>query len=180
MEVNQHHWQVVNSGRIVVSNTPETLWADACEYFKWCDENPIKVKKTLSSGKGAGTTATQEHPRPYSVKGLCLHCGITEEYLKDVRATKDERSLYFIVVSKIMYIIYVQNLELATVGVYNPIFTAKVLNMETDDTPTTAITVNVVGGLPALSSTENEVLEKLELEELITKEEKFKKSEKDC
>lgn len=160
----QSHWQVVDSGKIRVSNTPEELWSNAAGYFAWCDANPIKHTKTITSGKEVGKKVESESPRPYSIKGLCLHCGILEEYIRDVRQTKDKVSLYYVVVSKILYIIYIQNLELATVGVFNPIFVSKVLNMEKDDTPASGVKIEIVGGLPELSKTENEILDKLERE----------------
>ena len=159
-----NHWEVVNAGRIRVSSEPEDLWDNACEYFKWCDENPIETKKTLTSGKEAGKIVVDVQTRPYSKKGLCIHCGILEEYLNDLRQIKDRESLWYIVVSKILYIIYVQNLELATLGVFNPIFVSKVLGMEKDDTPTSGIKIQIVQGLPELSVSENEILEKLESE----------------
>lgn len=158
------HWEIVNGARDVNSNTPQDLWKYAAEYFKWCDDNPVTVKRTLTSGKDAGRKVNVESPRPYSIKALCLHCNIMEEWLRDIRQSKDKTSDFYIVVSKILYIIFIQNLEYATIGVFNPIFTAKVLNMEKDDTPTSAITVNIVDGIPELSKSENEILEKLELE----------------
>lgn len=161
-----NHWQIVKAGKVQVSNTAEGLWMQACDYFQWSDDNPVEYKRTLTSGKEAGTKVPIEAPRPYSIKALCLHCGITEEYLRDIRNSKDKNSMYYAVVSKIMYIIYVQNAELATVGVFNPIFTAKVLNLETDDTPVSAVRVEVIGmgTLPQLSKSESEVLEKLKIE----------------
>ncbi len=61
---------------------------------------------------------------------------------------------------------------------YNPIFTAKLLNMEKEDTGTAQITINHVTSngldgksIPELSFTENQILEKLEMEN-----EYFKKS----
>jgi hypothetical protein len=162
----QNHWEIVNSGKTTVSNSAEELWQNAIAYFSWCDQNPIKIKRTITSGKEVGKQVETETPRPYSVKGLCLHCGILEEYLRDIRRSKDQGSLYYIVVSKIMYLIYIQNVELATVGVFNPIFTAKMLNIGEDDAPAQAITINVVTDLPTLSNSEKEVLEKLEAEKV--------------
>lgn len=159
------HWEVVNAGGIVVSNSPQELWDNACKYFKWSDENPMEVKRTLRSGREAGKIVIEKHVRPYSIKGLCLHCGILEEYLKDIRMSKDKTSLYFVVVSKILYIIYIQNYEHATVGVFNPIFVAKALNMDKEDNSQQgAIKVEIVHGLPELASSENDILEALERE----------------
>lgn len=164
-----NHWELVNKGNIVVSNTPIELWQNACDYFRWCDENPIKIKKTLTSGKGAGQKIETENPRPYTVKGLCIHCGILEEYITDLKNSSDKSSEYYIVASKIFYLIYVQNIELATVGVFNPIFTSKVLNMDDQDIPTGAVVVNIVNGLPTLSNSEADALEKLISEKAISK-----------
>lgn len=160
------HWQVVNSGKSIVSNNAASLWENACLYFKWCDENPIIKKQTITQGKGSGTKADIEQTRAYTIKALCLHCNITEEYIRDVRDSKDKYNDYFVVVSKILYIIYSQNLEEAMVGNFSPVMTTKVLNLEKEDTTTPSnITVNVISqGIPELSNSENEILEKLELE----------------
>lgn len=168
----RNHWNVVNDGTIVVSNTPETLWQNAITYFKWCDENPIISKTTVTSGKEAGKKFENEHIRPYSLKAFCLHCGVLEEYIASVKNNSDPTSLFYIVVSRIVYLIYIQNMELATVGVFNPIFTAKVLNLENERPPEEQITVNVVSGLPSLPRSENAVLENLKIErgEIINRE----------
>lgn len=161
------HWQVVNTrARYISSNSPMELWDNACEYFRWCDDNPIIKKQTITQGKGAGTKANIEQTRPYTIKALCLHCNITEEYIRDVRDSKDKNNEYFVVVSKILYTIYSQNLEEAMVGNFSPVMTTRVLNLEKEDTSTPSnITVNVVSqGIPELSNSENEILEKLELE----------------
>jgi hypothetical protein len=156
------HWQIIASGGIKVSNSAQELWQGAIKYFEWCKENPIITKKTLTSGKEAGKRVEQEYPRPYTVKGLCMHLGIMEEYLRDLRKSQDKTNLYYIVASRILYAIYTQNAEMALIGVYNPIFTAKMLNIGSDDTPTAPIKIEIVDGLPPLSSSENEILEKYE------------------
>lgn len=165
MDSPKHHWQVVNRGIEIQSNTPENLWFNACSYFKWCDENPIKIAKKVYVGKQAGTSYDEETPRPYTVRGLCLHCDIMEDYLKDIRMSKTRQSEYYVVVSKILYIIFVQQQELATIGVYNPMFTAKALALDKpEEAPPSAIRVEVVNSTMELSISEYEVLEKLESE----------------
>lgn len=159
----EHHWEVVAAG-VVAANTPQELWQQACDYFKWCDEHPIVNTKTITSGKTAGGEYKDRTIRPYNLKAFCLHAGLTEQYVRDIRNSKDEGSEYYHVISRVLYIIYVQNHELATVGVFNPIFTAKVLNVGQDDTPAAPIKIEVVNSEMELSSSENEVLEKLELE----------------
>jgi len=169
--MSEEHWKIVHNNRNVVSNSPEQLWDNAVSYFQWCDDNPIRSKVTLTSGKEAGKVVMKQQTRPYSIKALCLHCNLLEEYLRDIRNSRSGDD-YYVVVSKILYIVYTQNLENAMVDNFNPIFTAKVLNMEKEDTGTAQITINhvtnsnVEGGksIPELSFSENQILEKLELE----------------
>lgn len=160
----QHHWEIVKQGGFVAALTPEELFNKACHYFAWCDQHPIKTKKRFNAGKKAGEAFDDETIRPYTIKGLCLHTGISEEYLRDIRNMKDSESMYYHVVSRILYIIHVQNYELATVGVFNPILVARMLNIGTDDIPASAIKIEIVGDHIPLSNSETEVLEKLELE----------------
>ena len=164
MDELEDHWQVVQSGRITVAETAEELWNNACKYFAWCRDNPIITKKRVSVGKDAGKEFNDTSTRPFTIKGLCIHCGIVEDYLNDIRQTKNKDSEYYLVVSKILYIIFTQNAEMATIGVFNPIFTSKMLNMENDDTPAGVVRVEIVPGLPTLAKSENEILEKIESE----------------
>lgn len=159
------HWELVNGQlREVQSNTPIDLWINACNYFKYCDDNPIINKDTIRVGKEAGTEYEIKKKRAYNIKALCLHCQISEEYIKDMRNLNDPSNAYYNVVSKILYIIYAHVHENAMVDIYNPIFSSKVLNMEKDEVVSTASKVTIVQGLPKLSRSENEILEKLELE----------------
>lgn len=158
----KHHWQMV--GKSVSNNTPMELWASACDYFKWCDDNPIVVKKLIQSGKSAGQYRHEEHIRPYSVKGLCLHCGVSEEYLISLRGMEQTND-YYTVANKVMYIIYTQAYEMAQLGIFNPIFTMKVLNMDKDETGDVAVMVNVVRSeMPKLLTSELEVINSIEAE----------------
>lgn len=166
------HWQIVNLRKQVTNNSAEELWQNACNYFKWCDEHAIETQKTITSGKEAGKIVKQYSIRMYNIRALCLHCNVDEEYMRSIRRSKTDDSPFFIVVSKIMYIIYVQNLENAVVGEFNSIMISKVLNMDrSGDDETNKVAVHIVHGLPALSKSENEILEKLDLEN----EEKIKR-----
>lgn len=158
VERSGSHWEILNDGKIVISNTPESWWANAVEYFRWSDEHPIINKKTVMTGKEAGKKVCEELIRPYSLRGLCIHCGISEEYIIDIKHNKEKDSLYYKVLQRIEYVIHTQNLEHAMVGVFNPILTSKILSLDiSDDTEQTAITVNIVGDLPKLSESEDEI-----------------------
>lgn len=162
--MEDQHWKVIRSGNIQTDMDAQGLWENACKYFEWSDTHPIELEKKVGVGKDAGKELKTKVVRPYSIKALCMHCGILEEYLSDIRQSKDKTSDYFHVVSRIMYIIYTQNIEMAQVGVYSPVVTGAVLKLDKEAPPSTTVRVEVVQGIPALSNSENEILEKLELE----------------
>lgn len=174
-------WEVIgNRAHITISDTAEDMWKRACEYFLWCDENPVTWKSTIMSGSKGGSKVENESPRPYSVRAMCIFCGLSESYISSIRNSKDQQSDYYIVISKILSIIYVQNLDYATAGVFNPIFTSKLLNLGEEDNGTLepAKVQIITDGIPTLSSSENEVLQKLEMEKSFSqldKEQKVKK-----
>lgn len=162
------HWKIINSGGTQVSLTPELWWKQATDYFKWCDEHPIKAKRTLTSGKTQGEKVIVEYNRPYSIKGMCLHCGISEKYLRDIQESNIRENEWCIVAEKILYIIYTNNLEGAIVDLYNPIMVSKVLNMDkpSEDNNTT-VRVEIVNPTgKELAGSENEVLKNLDLEKV--------------
>jgi predicted nucleic-acid-binding Zn-ribbon protein len=159
------HWELVANGQIVVDKDAEDLWENMCSYFKFCDDNPITSKRTITSGKGAGTKVSVEQKRPYTIENLCLHCGISPMYLKDIKQSKDKTDMYFKVVERAELIIRGQLIENAIVGEFNPIFTAKYIGMDKgDDSPVQAIKVIIENSTPELANSEKEILEKMDLE----------------
>lgn len=172
------HWKVLSAGGRQVSNTPQELWEAAITYFKWCDDNPITAKRTLTSGKTQGEKITIEYKRPYSIKGMCLHCNISERYINDIKQTNQPESEWYVIMEKILMIIYTQNLEGAIVDLYNPIMVSKVLNMDQpSDDNNKPIRVEIVHAVSnELSNSENEVLKKLDFGKVEILKEKIENS----
>lgn len=167
-KTSQEHWEVLMERGVVVSNTAEELWDAACRYFQWCKDNPIITSKNIASGNNAGGVYSDETVRPFSVKALCLHCGIMEEYFADLRNNNDPTNEWYIVVSRILYIIYTQAYEMSAIGVFNAGLTVKVMNFEPEQAKTRTLNVRIVKdpelkALP-LSTSENDVLKLLEKE----------------
>jgi hypothetical protein len=156
------HWEVVHGGKTVISLGPEEMWEKACAYFKWCSENPIVRVNTIPVGKYAGGTYTQNSVRPYTIDALCLHLGITKDYLKSIGRTKDDQSLYYLVVERILTIVRNQNIEYAMVGDFNSIFVTKLLNLDKDETPTDRIRIEVVSSSHPVHESEADILKKIE------------------
>lgn len=158
------HWEIVANGQIVVDTTAEELWENMCAYFRHCDENPVQVERTITSGKDVGKRVKVNFKRPYTLEAMCLHCGISRRYLQEISQSKMVEDEYYIVVERCMYVIRVQNLEYAMVGEFNPIITSKLLNIESSDDSPQPIRIEVVQGSPKLANSENEILETIDEE----------------
>lgn len=167
--MQNEHWKVVASGGQTISNTPQQLWEKAVEYFKWCDNNPITAKRTMTSGKTQGDKVEVEYRRPYTVRAMCLHCNISERYINDIKNSHKVDSEWYIIVEKILYIIYTNNLEGALVDLYNPIMVSKVLNLDKgndgdDDKPVRIEIVNTHSA--QMANSESEVLKNLDFQKV--------------
>lgn len=168
-------WQVVNNGATQISVTPEQLWRSACDYFQWVDEHPIITRRTIQVGKDAGKKYEVEYKRPYSISGLCLHCGFSERYIIDINDTHDKESMWFRTMEKIVLIIGNQNLDGAMVDLYNPLIVSKVLKLDklgdANDKPSRVEIVDSTSN--KLARSETEVLEQLDFEKVELLKEKI-------
>jgi len=166
--MSQSLWKIVSSGNIKVYEDAKELWEKAEAYFEWCDTKPIMSKRTLQSGKEAGKKVEIEHTRPYSIKGFCLFTGVNEAWLKDISVSNGKDSDWYMVVEKIMYVIYNQNMEGAMVDLFNPIMVGKVLGLDKPEDNTGKVTrVEIVDSVSnKLSNSESEVLQNLNQEKL--------------
>ncbi len=165
---DNQHWHLVKTGGSQIVLTPEELWERATGYFAWCDANPIKTKRPLTSGKNAGTMTTVEHVRLYTIEAFCIHANISKKYIKDISDSGDETSAYYHVMMKVLLIIYTQNLEGAAADIYNPIIVSKILALDKQDAPKDGnVKVEIVNSISGkLANSENEVLQNLDFEKV--------------
>ena len=114
-------------GRDKLFSTPQLLWEAACEYFQWCEDNPIKAQ----DNKGTKNVNEVEFNRPFTLKGFCLYCDATEHWYNNFKnaldSEKDKDFLY--ICCKIEDIIYNQKFEGATIGIYNANIIARSLGL---------------------------------------------------
>lgn len=86
--IGNKFWELRSKhGRDKLFATPELLWEAACEYFQWCEDNPLveTQAKVVSNGQGEGSSITLvELPviRAMTVSQLCLYLGCNESYLR--------------------------------------------------------------------------------------------------
>lgn len=132
-------------GRDRIFATPDVLWEAACEYFQWCEDNPLKeVEQARSSSKpiidDKGKTVFPpnliELPkmRPFTIQGLCLFLDVNTVYLKQfedsLRDKEDELSKDFSsICTRIREIIYTQKFTGAASGFLNPQIIARDLGL---------------------------------------------------
>ena len=115
-------------GRDKIFSTPELLWDAACEYFKFCEDNPFHKSeaKTVNIGDHMSEIEIAKIPtmRPFTMQGLCLFLDVNtvwfnhfENSLKD---KEDDLSKDFSkITNRIREIIYDQKFSGAAAGFFN-------------------------------------------------------------
>lgn len=100
---------------------PEQLWELACEYFAWCDENPIETIEF--NGKDAIECVVPKM-MAYTWSGLEFYCDINS--FEDYKTTYKEFSD---VIARIGKVIYTQKFTGAAAGVLNANIIARDLGL---------------------------------------------------
>ena len=111
-------------GRDKIFATKEMLWDAACEYFQWCEDNPIEAE----DNKGTKNVNIIKFKRPFTLKGFCIFCGASETWFREYRKAIIEKD-FLSVIHIIEEIIYTQKFEGAVIGIYNPNIIARDLGL---------------------------------------------------
>src|SRR5678810_491644 len=91
-----NHWEAMIDGVHAINGTADELWERAIKYFKWCQDHPIPKPEVLRSGIYAGKRIYVPIERPYTISGLCLQLGITQQYLYDVINSSEQNEFSFV------------------------------------------------------------------------------------
>ncbi len=127
-------------GRDKLFASPEKLWEAACEYFEWCDNNPIIKEETLTNHNEGGYTKEIKCRIPYTIEGFCLYCDTSARWLRDFESN-DSNKDFFPIITRIRETIYSQKFSGAAAGIFNSNIIARDLGL-TDKTDN-----NISGGL---------------------------------
>lgn len=128
-------WKLRNKhGRDKLFTSPELLWNSACEYFEWCNENPIIVTKSNSGTQGS-SSEIKEHQRPFTKQGLFFYLECSEDWLRNFR--KDCSNDFLRVIHAIEQTIENQQIEHAMVGVFNSNLVARIQGIKEQSDVTT-------------------------------------------
>lgn len=75
----QYYMNRGSQGQEQVFDQPSTLLTKAYAYFEWCDKTPLIKSELMKSGDRKGEIVDVPLHRPYTLVGLCVYCGISEE-----------------------------------------------------------------------------------------------------
>lgn len=123
-------------GRDKIFETPQILWDESCEFFKWCVDNPlIEVEQAKTpakpvkdeEGNWVFPAALVELPkmRAFTIQGLCLYLGVNVMYFNQFEkacAEKDDglSKDFSLTCSRIRDVIFQQKFTGAAAGFLNP------------------------------------------------------------
>lgn len=128
-------------GRDKLFTSPELMWNAACEYFEWCEENPLKETKAFAF---QGTIITEELPimRAMTLSQLCFYLHCDESYFRAFKSTIQEKDKDFLtVIRDIEQTIYNQKFQGASGNLLNANIIARDLGLK-EGIDTTGVVYN--------------------------------------
>ncbi len=133
-------WKIrTKHGRDKLFSDPQILFEEACKYFQWITDNPLKEQKIFCN-QGEIKKTDKELMRPFTLTGLCLFLKISGDTLRNYKKRKD----FFEVVKEIEDIVYTQKFEGAAADLLNSNIIARDLGLvdkqRIDNTNVTATT----------------------------------------
>ena len=111
-------------GRDKLFESPELMWEAACEYFQWCEDNPLI--ETDFRGKDADEVHLPKM-RAFTVQGLCRYLDCNTHYFNDFKSANHKG--FSDVLTRIMDTIYDQKFTGAAAGFLNPNIIARDLGL---------------------------------------------------
>lgn len=117
-EGNQFWKLRAKHGRDKLFATSDLLWDTACEYFQWCDENPLKEEKAFAY-QGEITKTDLYKMRAYTLGGLCLYLDCSENYFRNFEKNNKDSKDFMAVITRIEKTIYNQKFTGAAADLLN-------------------------------------------------------------
>lgn len=141
--IGNRFWELRSKhGRDKLFESPEKMWEAACEYFQWCEDNPLIEEDWV--GKDA-MKVERKKMRAFTLHGLCQYLGCNTEYFRNFK--NQERSNikdFSSVLSAIEETIYNQKFTGAAAGFLNANIIARDLGIaDKQEVKQTSITVKV-------------------------------------
>lgn len=136
-------------GRDRLFASPQELLEAACEYFQWCDDNPLV--EIDFKGKDAKRVEVPKM-RAYTMQGLCLYLDCNTVYFNQfessLKGREDEQSRDFSkVITRIRETIYAQKFTGAAAGFLNPNIIARDLGLADKQDHSGEVTIKQITGM---------------------------------
>lgn len=115
-------------GRDKLFATPELMWEACCEYFQWCEDNPLKedsIEVLRVNGEGDHLQHEEvSKMRAFTIQGLCLYLDANtkyfNEFVESLKGKEDQLSKDFsYIITRVRDIIYNQKFTGAAAGFLN-------------------------------------------------------------
>lgn len=126
--VGNRFWQLRSKhGRDKLFSSPSDLWAAACEYFEWCEDNPLLSTEYV--GKDAMCVEVPKM-RPFTIQGICSYLDCNVEYFRNFKAqARIDKEDFSWVITRIEETIYNQKYTGAASGFLNANLIARDLGL---------------------------------------------------
>ena len=116
-------------GRDKLFNTPQLLWEAACEYFQWCEDNPLYETKGFAF-QGVVTKEIFPKMRAMTLSQLCFYLNCSASYFRTFKSTLQEKDKDFLtVINEIEETIYNQKFQGASADLLNANIIARDLGL---------------------------------------------------
>lgn len=112
-------------GRDKLFETPQLMWEAACEYFEWCENNPLI--EVDFKGKDAKRVEMPKM-RAFTLIGLCIYLDCSSSYFRAFKITTSNKD-FLTVITHIEEVIYNQKFTGAAAGFLNPNIIARDLGL---------------------------------------------------
>ena|SRR5690242_4356633 len=161
--VGNRFWEIrAKHGRDTLFETPLLLWEAACEYFTWCEDNPLI--EVDFKGKDADRVELPKM-RAFTLEGLCLYLDCNTAYFRTFKHQSTEKHVDFnTVIAKIEATIRNQKFTGAAAGFLNATIISRDLGLKEGIDHTTdgekiqsPPPINVYSGAPPFAGSEDEV-----------------------
>ena len=136
--IGNQFWKLRSKhGRDKLFETPELLWEAACEYFEWCEENPLYETKAFPY-MGEITLEKIPKMRAMTLSQLCIYLGCNEAYFRTFKhQLPDNEKDFNTVIERIEKTIYNQKFQGASADLLNANIIARDLGLKDNQDITT-------------------------------------------
>lgn len=119
-------------GRDRLFDSPQMLWDAACEYFKWCESNPLYEYKAFAY-KGKIITKRMPKMRAMTLSQLCFYLHCSDSYFREFKSNLNLDNQidndFLTVIREIEQIIYNQKFQGAAADLLNSNIIARELGL---------------------------------------------------